>query len=124
MATPKTTKRETELLKFMDRVPPCLVRNMGVIYVLRDGVRRGRLKPIRMIVEDSGLPRRTVQRLSNLDSWKNVTVGIADKFLKGCGVDVLHRDDMRRFIANYADNDFQHLTECERARLYKIMKWK
>jgi hypothetical protein len=40
------------------------------------------------IAFQSGLSRRTVQRISLLKDWDDVTIGVARKFINGCGFDI------------------------------------
>lgn len=59
-----------------------------------------------------------------MNTWDGVDIGDADKFLKGCNVDIFNTEEIMKFIKEYADFDFPHLTEVERARLYNLLKWK
>lgn len=47
---------------------------------------RGKHAGPRIISQRSGIPLRTVQRISNLISWTGVDLDVASAFLKACGL--------------------------------------
>lgn len=123
-------KPEENLLKFLDSTCPAMVRIMSI----ESGKgRKPRLKPLMSIVKDSGLSRRTVQRLALEPTWKGIKVGVASQFIEGAGVNILHNNrpqssDEKRmtryyFYRHYIEKDLPHLTQRQRERFYALMGW-
>lgn len=127
---PMPNPDQKTLLAFLDQNCPALVRVMAVISGKR---KKPRLIPLTRIVKDSGLSRRLVQRLSQCTTWEGVKVGVASKFITGCRVDVLHSRQHRKkagnpmtryyFMTRYIEKGMPHLTNRQRDRFYKLMKW-
>jgi len=116
------------LLQFLDKRPPALIRVMAV------NAGKGKkpvLKSLKAIQADSGLSLRLIQRLVFLKSWQGVKVGVASKFISGCGVDILHNHcpsggkvmTTYYFFRNYIAKGLTHLTDRQRKRFYEIMEW-
>jgi len=112
---------EKTLLEFMQRTPPCVVRIMAVNPAV--GRRKAYLKPLNQLVKEAGLSRRTVQRLASLKDWGGIKVSVASAFIWACGIDILRKKDMRRFMYQYGDRDFIHLTPIQKKRFFKMMGW-
>lgn len=115
-----TDKKHTELLAFMDRVPPALCRAMSVDC---GKGKKPTLRPNEDIVKASGLNLRTICRLNYAKSWKNIRVDVASKFIQGCGFNILNNGDVTRFLKLKAAQDFSHLAPFQRKLLFSAMEW-
>lgn len=87
------------LLERCDRLPPYLVR-----LVARSASKRGVPLTLHQIAAASGIPYRTVRRLSRQRSWGNVPIATADKFAAACGVNLMKQkaqlDYLKRLFSN------------------------
>lgn len=110
-AIPKT---ET-LLEYMNRTPPLAVRAAAVRHVRggADGPRVTR-KPLTDLLEASGIPRRTFQRLAYKADWTGVPVEVASAFCAACGVDLLKRRPLYEFFRKHQNKKFSFLTTRQR----------
>lgn len=79
------------LLEFLDQFPPIMVRVMA-------HTKAGYPFSIEDIARISGLPLHTVRRVSRLDTWDKIPVGVASKFMKACGLDPCHAKRWRDYI--------------------------
>jgi hypothetical protein len=112
------------LAEFMAQIPPALCHALAVKRSPRVKVGRGRrskLKTVDEIVAVSGLSRRTVTRLCWMPSWDRVDIGVASRFIQGCGVDIFHQSFRHYFIEKNWDRDLPHLLESHRQRLKKVL---
>jgi hypothetical protein len=97
------------LLKTLDRYPPCLLR-----LIARKGHGRTPMTNA-LLSQSSGLSVRTIANLSCKNSWRDVTVGTAAQFCLACGCDILHprriNDYMKRsgFIHLRKDKRYERL---------------
>ena len=105
----------------LDKIPPILARCSAI-----DSGRgkKERLLTIAEIVRGSTLPRRTVQRIMFKESWAEIRVETASKFLAGCRLDVVHKTDAYNRVLKLGDKNFPHLPTSLRERLYEAMQWK
>jgi hypothetical protein len=82
------------LLAWLDRVAPWQCRAMAV---------KKKWKTERMtnkeISELSGIPIRTVQKISYQPSWDGIPVGVASRFAFACGVNLLAKKPERKFLS-------------------------
>ena len=74
----------------LSRMPPCLCAAVA-------SGRKGRLSP-REISIKSGIPLRSVERLSSQVSWENVKMGVAWRFADACGVDLVRQGRTRNYM--------------------------
>jgi hypothetical protein len=113
------------LAEFMAKVPPVLCRALAVVHSVPGVTSCGsptRLKTMDELVRDcGGLSRRTIERLVWKPTWDNVNVGVASKFIEGCGVDIFHQSFSHYFIEKCWDRDLPHLSESHRQRLKKVL---
>lgn len=82
------------ILEKINRFPPFLVRAVA-------RKNRGRdYMTLADIAEKSGLPVKTIQRISKKARWDDIPLAVADKFALACGVDLLrirrHVEFMKR----------------------------
>jgi len=84
------TRFEQRLKQF----PPFLVRLAAR--------KKGRPKTRREIIIDSGLPGRTIDRLSRARTWDHVTCRVMFAFSNGCGVDLARLRQDRDYIKRRA----------------------
>jgi len=69
-------------------------------------------KSAKEIAEDSGLSVQQVAYIGNLRSWSNVTVGDAEKFIRGCGMEDVSKARIWEYIGrNLSQNKtpFPHI---------------
>lgn len=112
-------------LEVCDSLPPCLVRAMAMVERVPNSTRIGwRLLTNDEIAERGGLSSRMVQRISSSDSWDGIKIGCASRYLLGCGVDIVNREWLEKFVSTFADHGFPHISDSrQRHLLYKKMKW-
>lgn len=85
----------TSLLEFLGNRPPFLV-----FYVGRSGKgRSSRPTPFTEKLERSGLSLHTFKRMSQSLDWSEFSAGNIDAFARGCGVDLFHFKDHRKYIS-------------------------
>lgn len=80
------------LLEQLDRCPPFLV------YYASHLVRGERLS-VPQLVQAFGLSDRTFTRLAHRHTWAGVKVGVADRFCRACGVDIMQPDALLASLA-------------------------
>ena len=76
----------------------------------------------RDIAERSGLSLRSVIRLSRKTSWAGTKIGVADRYLKACGIDPMcvakHAGQCRRILCSR--NGFEGTRHLHRSRKLKL----
>lgn len=78
------------------------------------------------IAADSGLPLRTVSRISALWSWRDVNMDKVEKFCRGCNFDLKSTRKADEFMRRTAKSKhkFSRLTPIQRRTLErKIVEW-
>lgn len=115
-------KTET-LLEYMNRTPPLAVRAAAVRHVRggADGPRVTR-KPLTDLLEASGIPRRTFQRLSYKLDWTGVPVDVASAFCAACGVNLLAKQPLYQFFRAHKLKKLNFLTTRQRLAMDKAVK--
>lgn len=74
--------------------PPSLIR-----FIARSGIGRGaRQLKDKEVAARGKLTLKTVGRLSKLDTWSKVEIGLADQFMAACGFDLAQQHLHCRFI--------------------------
>lgn len=117
---PKDAKQT--FLEVCDTIPPCLVRAMAMCE-RRDKTGK-RLMTNSEIAEKGRLSQRMVQRISASKSWADIRVDSMTRYLNGCGVDIQDRDWLEKFVCDFAEKDFPHITDGRlRKQLFKLMSW-
>lgn len=92
------TSRSKTLASILGSFTPCVVRMLA-----RKGKGAGSVQLTHIeVAHASGLALAKVRRISRLTSWDSVTVGDADKFMRGCGINIAtlwrHRAFLRRTL--------------------------
>jgi hypothetical protein len=98
------------------RAFPKRVNGKGV----RGHGRNAKIKSEAELVKDSGLSRRTVQRIVWRGSWDGIKFDVASKFLFACGVNIFSKQE-REYFARLYDNEMPHLSRSHFKRLQKVM---
>lgn len=106
------------LVAALDRVPPFVCRMIAIIP--GRGGRPTRRLPESQIVKVSGLPRRTIVRLSYSKTWANISLDTASKFAAGCGVNLLSKNPLFYFFRRYTKGDCGYLTRAQKKALERI----
>jgi len=104
--------------------PPWLVRLMAV--------RKGSIpyhhtsygwcpEKLDVLVKQSGIPRRTFQRISYFENFGDVRLDLVEKFFKGCNFDPFDPDTIHRFMAEHGKHLFKLAPKAiSRAKLAKL----
>lgn len=103
------------LLERLDRFPPFLVRLCA-----RAGHGHRRLT-VRQIAERSGLSKSTVANLAVQTSWEHCTIHQIEAFTRGCGVDLFHLKDHRKFLRERKWAYLYRSTKAERAYYGRLL---
>lgn len=115
--------KQMTLLAFLERTPPVMVRSMAV---LRQKGHNGHVvqrKTMAALIAESGIPRRTFQRLSYLPSWGSVPIDVASRFCAACGVDILKPKPTATFLrGGYNRHRFAFLTTRQRRKIDTVVK--
>lgn len=82
------------LLSHLNRVPPALLLALAVS--------RGRTLSIRALSLRSGVPVRTLARISKMDEWSSVKLSTLNDIALACRVDLLRMGAVRRRIKRMA----------------------
>ena len=106
---------ELSLLEYVELMPPILIRACAVI---TGSGKEPELKSLEAVVADSGLPRRTVQRLIYRKTWSGVKLDVGSKFISGCGLNILKKKEIEKTILYWAKKDFPYLSPAHKARLF------
>ena len=80
-----------------------------------------RRRPVSEMVAKSGIPERTFFKITRMFSFETVTFDVADRFVRGCGVDL----DARRFrqwMTGLANGTIKlsHLMPSQRTRFARL----
>ena len=110
------------LLEALDRTPPVLARGMAVVRSKGHNGHVVRRKPMTQLLSESGLPRRTFQRLSYLPSWEDVSIGTASRFLMACGVNILKSKPTAEFLKGYGRHRLSFLTTRQRRKMDSVVR--
>lgn len=88
-------------LQKLEKFPPCLLR----MFALTGWGRYRRLKTRKEIAKEGGISQATVAKLTRMTSWKRLTIGTIEGYIKGCGVDPLDNKQMRECKRLYSRQD-------------------
>lgn len=92
-----TKRREfVPLLEWLDAVPPWKCRAAAVKKDLR--TRQTIRIPAVELSQLSGIPLRTISRISYLKSWDSVNIKVASAFAFACGVNLLAPNPLERYV--------------------------
>lgn len=85
----------------LEKFPPCMLR----MFALTGWGRFRRLKTRKEIAQDGGIGQATVAKLTRMTSWKRLTIGTIEGYIKGCGVDPLDGKQMKECKRLYSRLD-------------------
>jgi len=84
--------KRTDLLKVLDRVPPCVCR------LLARTASGRRALTHKEIADRSGLSESYVGQISRKNSWKDIPVSTVERFASGCGVNLFRPADVKSYV--------------------------
>ncbi len=103
------------LIQYLDRFPPVLCRLLAR--------KKHGLRPMTNcnIAFVSGLSLRTVARLSQLRSWRGVTIDVIQKFSMACGVNLVGNKRYHlRFIRSHMKAVYRNATPIQKKMLDRL----
>jgi len=104
--------------KTLESFPPFVVAALA---------RKGRRSPtMQEIAATSGLPLRTVARISSLFSWRDVNFGNIELFCRGCAFDLKSIRKQAQYLRGTASaqHKFSHLSTARRHSFEKrLVEW-
>lgn len=105
------------LAPHLNRIPPFLCA----------AIAKGRNPPLspREIATRSGIPLRTVERISGKIMWDSIKVGVAHRFALACGVDLLRQSRTKNYLrttTRQASVPLPNLNARQRAAMHKAMQ--
>ena len=109
--------RRLNLRQRLDRYPPILIRLLttrrtgGKVWVPTD----------RQLADACGLTMAEFKHVSYSTSWRGITDGVKDAYLKGCDVDLEKRRCFRRLEWMRKNGTFRHLKSSPQWEQYKEM---
>ena len=113
-------KKQSDFLNSLNKVPPCIVRWHAI--EMREG--KAHLLNNNQLAKKSGLSKRMIQRVSAKSSWTGIRAEIVDKFLYGCNASLHDLAWYTKFLDEYADKGFPHVTDRRmRETVFKVMGW-
>jgi len=86
-------KRPSSLIELLDQIPPPLAR-----LIARDKGSRAMPLTDTVIAGAAGIPMKKVVWISRQTSWRSITVGEAEAFLRGCGITMANWRSQLRYI--------------------------
>ncbi len=97
-STYKSAKRRdfVPLLDWLDAVPPWKCRAAAVKKDLR--TRQTIRIPAVELSQMSGIPLRTISRISYLKSWDSVSIKVASAFAFACGVNLITSHPLEQYV--------------------------
>lgn len=105
----------SSLLTHFDVLPPCIVR-----FLARHN---GRRVTSQEIATKAKMSRLTVIRYSQMKSWKTIPVGVAERFSRACGHDLLRPRRNLQFLARFVKTGrgLSHLSKRELIQFSKVL---
>lgn len=109
------------LLQFLDRTPPVMVRTAAVQHKKGHNGYQPKRKTMAQLIADSGVPRRTFQRIMYAPSWEP-WVGVISRCIAACGVDITKPKPLCGFIKGYGKHRLSHLTTRQKKKADSVVK--
>ena len=102
--------------------PPILVRMAA--FQRRRGHYGSKLKRKLMaeLIAQSGLPRRTFQRIAYSQSWDKIPFASVSKFAAACGVDLLRKNPVKDVKELIVKHGLNHLTTRQRRKADAVVR--
>ncbi len=82
----------------------------------------GKRLTYQQMAERAGMPQRSFLRLTSKLTWEGVPIDVADKFCRGCGVDILHFSKHRYYLAKSIKKGcaFSYLSKRQASRFREL----
>jgi len=107
--------KRLSLLEFMDKFPPFLVVAFA---------RQIHGRSLSEISQITGISMRSLSRISGMDSWESVRVGVAERLLECCGVDLFNLEEARRLLraSESTHPEFAALPPAHRIKVFRVFE--